>query len=353
LLRPTVGYTVSFGTVQAYLEAYGPATESVAVKYEVTAGENAPALVETEASGVPGGRERTIFSEMLQVGRLPPGKYVLRASVSSARKVVKILARPFEIAAPAVLMTSADSTGPIAPPPAEVYLPVASTQFNRPFRREDASAGEVLRIFRESVTPESRAAFDKGVAFLASGDYMDAEESFKSALRTDDQSSVALAYLGATFAASGHDTEAAGAWHTSLIDGSEFPQIYEWLADTLMRLHQIAEARTVLEEAASKWPADLRFAKPLALVYATFGQGREATRMLERHLSGHPGDADGLALGVEWMYQLHSSGAAVRSAAEDLKLASAWAEAYERTKGPQTALVKEWLQALKGASGGP
>jgi len=53
-----------------------------------------------------------------------------------------------------------------------------------------------------------------------------------------------------------------------------------------MRLRNLSQARSILEEAVVKWPSDLRFAKPLALLYATFGQGREAVRTLERHLAG-------------------------------------------------------------------
>ena len=36
-------------------------------------------------------------------------------------------------------------------------------------------------------------------------------------------------------AAAGRDDQATGAWQTSLIDGSDFPEIYAWLADALMR----------------------------------------------------------------------------------------------------------------------
>ena len=346
LMRPTVGYLVTFGTVHGYLEAYGPGSESVAVKYEVSIGESSEPLVESAATGRAGGRERFIFSDMLPVGRLPPGKYLLRAVVSSAGQTVRTMTRPFELSPPAVLMTSASAVGAVAAPPAAVYLPVDDVLFRRSFRREDASRGETLRLFRESVTPESRAAFDKGAASLSSGDYTNAEQSFRSALRVDDQSSVALAYLAATYAASGHDTEAAGAWQTSLIDGSDFPQIYEWLGDTLIRLRQLSEAKTVLEEAMSKWPSDVRFAKPLALVYAAFGQGLEAVRLLERHLSARQDDPDGLALGVEWIYHLRTAGAAAHSPSDDAKLARGWADAYAKAKGPQAALVREWMLAI-------
>jgi hypothetical protein len=47
------------------------------------------------------------------------------------------------------------------------------------------------------------------------------------------------------------------------------------------------------------------------------------------------------------MYHLHAAGLVAHTRAEDLKLATTWAERYERAKGPQAALVKEWLQALE------
>jgi cytochrome c-type biogenesis protein CcmH/NrfG len=156
-----------------------------------------------------------------------------------------------------------------------------------------------------------------------------------------------MAYLAAVYAATGNDAQAAGAWQTTMIDGGRFPEVYEWLADTLMRTRDLAEAKNVLEEAAAKWPGDIRFTKPLALVYAVFGQGREAVRTLERWIAAHPDDSGALSLGVEWMFRLHSAGALAHTAADDLKLARGWADEYAKTKGPQVALVREWMQALE------
>src|SRR4029077_8163532 len=51
LLRPTVGYTVSFGSVYGYVEAYGPKAETVTVKYEVAADAAAAPLVKSDAPG--------------------------------------------------------------------------------------------------------------------------------------------------------------------------------------------------------------------------------------------------------------------------------------------------------------
>ena len=100
----------------------------------------------------------------------------------------------------------------------------------------------------------------------------------------------------------------------------------------------------MLEEAVGKGPADPRFAKPLAMLYATMGQGREAVRTLQRHLEAEPTDVEGLFMGVEWIYNLHTLGAVARSKAEDVKMARTYAAAYERGKGPQVALVKQWIE---------
>jgi len=73
-----------------------------------------------------------------------------------------------------------------------------------------------------------------------------------------------LTYLAATYAASGHDLEATSVWQTALIDGGEYPQIYEWLADAFIRIKNVDQALRILKEATGKWPNDTRFASRLA-----------------------------------------------------------------------------------------
>ena len=106
-------------------------------------------------------------------------------------------------------------------------------------------------------------------------------------------------------------------------------------------------ARSFLEEAMVKWPGDTRFNKPMAMIYATFGQGVLAVRSLERHLADHKDDLEGLFTGVEWIYQLRLAGAVAHSPADDLKLAKGYADAYAKAKGPQAALVKQWVDFLE------
>src|SRR5262249_44649799 len=125
-----------------------------------------------------------------------------------------------------------------------------------------------------------------------------------------------------------------------------FPQIYDWLAGALLRNHAYGEARSILEEAAGKWPADVRFTKPLAMLYATFGSGREATRTLERYLEERRDDREACYMAVHGIYLVHAAGAYVRNRAEDVKAAHAYAETYEKARGSQVALVKQWLEFL-------
>jgi VWFA-related protein len=346
LLQPTVGYSVVFGTVQGYVEAYGAGATELKATFELAPSEQGDALVSQDVPvRAAGGGTRAIFSRTLPVRQLPPGKYVMRAVLSGAEGPMRTLTRPFEVAAPAVLMTSAESGSILST--ADVFLPVSGPMLTRQFNRGDLARGETLKAFRERVAPPARQAFDTGVVALSAGDFAQAESSFKSALATDAENTSVLVYLAGVFASAGRDDQASGAWQTSLVDGSDFPEIYEWLADALMREHRMAEARAILEEAMTKWPGDIRFVKPMAMVAATFGQGQQAVRLLQRYLEVHPDEPDALQLGVEWIYHLKLARTTARTPAEDVKLARGYADAYIKAKGPQQALVKRWMEYLE------
>jgi predicted Zn-dependent protease len=204
----------------------------------------------------------------------------------------------------------------------------------------------VLKPFRDRVSARVKKEFDTGIASLMASDYSNAEATLKRAIRPDVESMAAMVYLAVTFAASGHDTEAAAAWQIALTDGSDLPQIYEWLSQALLRTDRLPEARAILEEAIGKWPSDPRFTGPLAAMYAMFGQGREAIATLQRYLTARPDDSEAFRLGVEWIYQAHVSGQVVHTDVEDLKLARAYAGAYTKVNRAQAELVKLWLSFL-------
>jgi VWFA-related protein len=347
LLQPTIGYQITFGAVHGYFEAYGPRSADVSVEYEIATDDRSPALINVDVPARPAGDARTIFSRVMPVHQLPPGKYLLRAVVSVKDRAVQTLARGFEVAAPRVLMTSADGLGPSSVD-AELFLPTDEAAMVPRFHRDQAIDTETLKPFRARMPGALAETFDRGVALLAAGDVPQAEAAFKQAIQPDVDSTAALAYLAVCFAASGHDFEAASAFQTALVDGSDLPQLYDWLGGALLRNHDFGEARSILEEAIAKWPSDIRFAKPLALLYATFGRGREAVRTLERYLDERSDDRDAYFLGVQWLYTIHSSGAVVHGRAEDLAKARQYADAYVGAKGPQAALVKQWISFLEG-----
>jgi hypothetical protein len=112
---------------------------------------------------------------------------------------------------------------------------------------------------------------------------------------------------------------------------------------------QLGAARDLLEQWAARWPDDVRVAKPLALLYATFGRATDAVRQLQRHIAAHPNDVDALGLAVEWLYVLRASGAAASTRAGDLDLARTLADQYRDRNGPELPLVQLWLDYMSSA----
>jgi tetratricopeptide (TPR) repeat protein len=228
----------------------------------------------------------------------------------------------------------------------ELFLPIEPRDLAAPFQAADALRPEILEPFVARVPAAAKADFDAGLAALRRRDYVAAETSFKRAIRPNQDFTTAVAYLAVSFAATGHDAEAASAWQTALAGGSDLPQIYLWLGNTLLRTHDFSRARSTLEDATRRWPADTRLARPLAMLNATTGRGYEAIQLLQRHLAANRGDVDALYLGVQWIYQIHLNGGSIRDRAADLKLAQTYADEYKQANGPKLLLVAQWLDYL-------
>ena len=350
--HPSVSHLISFGSVQGYLEVYGSGLERLAAKFELAASPEGPALADKDVRGNRMNDNRYVFSDLLPTRQLPPGRYVVRVALTDTAgegaKVVRSLTRGFEVAPPPILMTSADGLGLSSGPLSDLYLPVADAMFKRPFVKADVLEPSMLKGLRDRVPPASMQAFDEAIAAFRAGDLPKAETTFKSAVQAEADSTAVLNYLGAVYAEAGQDVAAAGAWQTALVNGSDLPELYVWLGDALLRSHNLAQARGVLEEAVLQWPNDARFAKPLALTYATFGQGREAVRMLEKHIAANPSDRDAQAMAVEWLYHLRVVNATAYSRAEDYALARRYATEYLKGKNSQqSALVRQWMSYLE------
>jgi len=316
------------------------------VRYEIARSEDGPPILGEDVPAESAGPARTVFSHSIVIRQLPPGPYYLRAVVSEGGEEVSRLARAFDVAAPTVLMSSAVAPRRAAPDEADLFLPVEQSDFASQFDAREALASPALDAFEALVDKSVKPAFDAGVKALGSGDYPKAEENFKRAIRPEVDSTPGLVYLAATYAASGHDQQAAGAWQTALVDGGDHPEVYRWLADALLRDRDLNGAQSILDEGASKWPSDPRLTRPLAMLYATFGRGREAVRTMERYLDARPDDVEALEREVEWIYNLRLAGASAHSPAEDAALARTYAAAYEQAGGRQLELVHQWLEFL-------
>ena len=116
------------------------------IEYEVATTPDAPALLNVDVPPHRVSDSRVIFTKVVPTHQLPPGKYVLRAILSSEGKSIKTLTRGFEIAAPKVLLTSADGLGGETSVDAELFLPVDDAVMKPAFqprcrgRRGDARA---------------------------------------------------------------------------------------------------------------------------------------------------------------------------------------------------------------------
>ena len=107
------------------------------------------------------------------------------------------------------------------------------------FSRDLAVDEETLAPFRERVPPAVKEAFDQGIVHLGAGEYAKAELSFKRAIEPEGDATAPLTFMAAAFALSGHDREAASAWQTALVGGTDFPQIYQWLGDSAAALARL------------------------------------------------------------------------------------------------------------------
>ena len=346
LLRPSIGTVVNFGSVHGYLEAYGPDAATLGVRFDVVAEERGPAILSADVRGQLVGDERVVFSQTINTNELPPGPYRLRALIVRGNALLTTLGRAFEVGSGTAAVRTSSTGTPATTPATPLYLPVAQTDLARPFSREGALEPATLRAFEARVAPAARPAFSAGVAHLQKKDYKEAEASFKKAIAPDADSSSPLAYLGVTYAAAGRDQQAASVWRTSLSGADDVPQVYVWLGDALLREKALAEARPVIEEAVERWPMDTRFARPLAMLYATFGKGVEAVRLLDQSLRDNPDDQPSLFKCVEWIFNTHRAGFVVRDRAEDLRMAHAYAEQYLKAGGQNEPLIRQWLNYL-------
>jgi VWFA-related protein len=340
LPRPTMGSRVISGGVHGYLEAYGTDPSALHVRFEVAAGDSAPALLGTDVPARPAGADRALFSQLLQAQLLPPGAYRLRARITGPGMAEMLLTRAFEIA-PAPRAEAGSST---------VFLPVEFEKVVPRFHLDEAIAPSTLQLFRDRAPALTLGTFEQGLAFLQNARVVDAGGRFKAAIEASADGTAALAplvYLGVCLAATEHDMEAESLWRQAMDAGAGIPQLHQWLGDALMRTKDFGEARTLLEAAARRWPSDTRFARSLAVLYAISGRGGDAVRSIERVVAANQSDLDAVFLGLQWLFVLDRAGVIVHSREEDLQMARSFAGRYAQANGPNQPLAAAWLTYLE------
>ncbi|HET7220664.1 MAG TPA: VWA domain-containing protein [Vicinamibacterales bacterium] len=381
---PVLAGEFTSGSVNPYIELYANSAEllkSASVIFEVATNDQGRAIDGAAGRVQPASAEspnRRAIEASISTTLLPPGDYVVRAVVSMDGRKLGQVVRPFKVGRPA----AAASTPAPAPTPGlrspslRTAVPFTSRidRFDRaavltpqvigyfmermdfPARGESnaAPAVEHARAGRfneaiEALTSRSGtvpAAFLSGLALYAKGELEPAAAKFREALRLDSEFFPAAFYLGSCYAAGGRDQEAVGAWHLSLVTESDAPFIFTLLADALLRLRDVNQALEVLNEAAAQWPEDEEVQIRIGTAYAASGKRAEALQKFEAYLAKHPDDQERHFVALRTLYEARASGKPVRTAEEDRALFTRWAAAYAATKGPQQALVDQWMRAM-------
>jgi VWFA-related protein len=184
-LQPTVTSTVAFGNLHAYMEAYGAASASATVRFEVARAPSNPALIAVDAVVRPAGADRAIFTQVSSVRRLPPGRYLLRAIVNAAG-----CTRSPSPSSTCTLSSEFVIPSAVASPSDDVFLPVGEL------------AGQFARLAASSVVDDQAAMWSKVDALLQSrqlGAARDLLEECQVKWPDEPQFARALALVYATF----------------------------------------------------------------------------------------------------------------------------------------------------------
>ena len=381
---PPVAADLTGDELHAYLELLSEAPEQLTnatVTIEVAHSESGNAIdrapARLHAAEMTGWRRR-IVEAALPIGLLPPGEYVARAVIAVGERRVGQVVRPFRVSragpivpargasaaalAPAAPIAVAsridtfDKSAVLTPQVVSFFLDrlsaaaAANAASVRP-AIDSARAGRLdaaVLSLKEIGDDHLAAVFLRGLALLSGGDVNGAIGKFRDALRLDSEFLPAAFYLGACYAATGRDKEAAGAWQTSLITEASAPFVYTLLADALLRLRDIDQALDVLTEARTLWPQDDGVAARLGTALALAKRSADALKVLQPYLDAHPADHDVLLVAMRALHEARASGRAVESLEADKARFIKYADAYAAARGPHQPLVDQWRKFFEG-----
>jgi VWFA-related protein len=353
------------------------------VVFDIAGTVDGPALVHAPAALSRGAYEGAWYAQAVADMRvLPPGEYVVRARIRAGDETVGELRRWFAISAASVPATMAAGGEPAmagAPPPAPISARAIGAV--RPFAPEHVLAPQVLGGFLDGLaarpdaaSPGVRdliaqartegvarlsvsaglaaespvAAFLRGLTYFSAGQFNAAATVFRDVLRASPDLFPAMVYLGACYAASGRDREAAGAWQTALIREGETVAVHALLADALLREGSGARALQAVERARAKWPGDDAFARRFVVAALLGGKRAEGLRALDALLEqGVDVDEPTLALALLVLYESFEGREPIEGADAARARMARLADRYRARGGPSLALVEAWVAAVE------
>jgi VWFA-related protein len=368
---PVADGRITGDAVEAFLEVYPHGGQTVReVAFDISDTPNGPPIVTSKVVPEKKDGDRLSAGISIDTRTLPPGTYMLNARALDGERMLVRVSRPFRL-------DKLVGTGPRAG-----FAFAATGGIVRSFAREDAlrsdaveyflarlresdgtgtdrpavgSAAAALRNARYDAVVESLSAeksdalsvpFLRGLALLGQGKLEPAATELRAALRLSNDFLPAAFYLGACYAAGGHDREAAGAWQTSLISEVDSRIIYEVLADAWLRLKDARRAEMLIAEAQSRWPGDDVFAPRLAAAKVLQEKRSEAFGVLEPYVEKHPRDSEPLFLAIRLLYEAYDAGKPVKGAAQDKALAEKFGAMYHDAEGANGPLVARWIGAM-------
>jgi VWFA-related protein len=372
--RPCVDARVT-NELAAYLELYSAdkdALTKTSVRFEVAEDEQAAALLTGEARAVDAAQSgRRTVTGRVGLDLLPPGTYVARALVVEGDRTLGRVVRPFVVSPPANDGTAQRPVAQASPfadlgrrfDVRQVLEPAVLNPF---LDRLDAPGAPPLAAsVREALARAKQGAFDgsfdklpasgelaptflHGLALLSRGDIEQAANQFRATLRVSSDFFPAAFYLGACYGAGGRDTEAVGAWQTTLAGESDLRVAYVTLFDAFVRLHDWPQALDIGREALEHWPDETALQRRVAAAWWMTGEDEKALSLLRPYVARHSDDHEALFLAMRVMLQsrLRTADGGPRVDAQEF---ARYAQMYRAANGPRQPLVAVWERYLAPA----
>jgi hypothetical protein len=364
--------------LQVDLEGERDRLEGAGVVFEIASAADGPILVQTPATMSRGSREGSMLAQAVADMRvLPPGRYSVRAKVSSGTQPLGDVARTFSVmemagAPPDAVSESIDTpahratarlsarrTVPAFALEQVLSPPVLGAFLDRVAARPDAASPVIRDLIVRARTADLGAlevsdalaaefpvaAFLKGLSLLAQKKLDPAATAFRSAMNGSADFYPAMVYLGACYAAGGNDKDAAGAWRTALIKEGDTVALHLLLTDALLREERGDLALQAVDGARERWPDDEDLRRRYAVAALVAGHSADGLEAMDDLVAKGAEDEPSLALALLALYDALVKGRPIQDADRDRARMIRLAEVYRAQGGPSLALVDAWVKA--------